>query len=128
MKTLQQIEKLHSEIEQLIFYRNQPSNAYELATDKLIELCGLINSYDDGETENIWYIGESGNCTVDSLLAGAYWHYVEWHGGQDSVSYRALCAIGSIFNPGCSDGVENETSEEDVYIMLNDMAEKCTTY
>jgi hypothetical protein len=64
----------------------------------LIELCDAINA--DDETD--WSLGESLECSLDDLLIGAYWALTEWHGGQSSPEYRALCAIGSIFSPGMS--------------------------
>lgn len=66
--------------------------------ESLIELCDAIKR--EGETN--WSLGESDACTLDALLIGAYWSLAEWHGGQWSPEYAALCAIGSIFSPGIS--------------------------
>lgn len=35
-----------------------------------------------------------------SAVIGAYWGLSHGHGGQDSDSYRALCAIGALYQPG----------------------------
>lgn len=76
----------------------------------------LANSVEDDETdESDWYLGESGETTLDSLLVGSYWFFVHYHGGQDSPEYAAQCAICSIFSPGMSSGPEDESSEKDVY-------------
>lgn len=64
----------------------------------LIELCDAINA----EDETDWYLGEYADCCLCDLLPGAYWALTEWHAGQYSPEYRALCAIGSIFQPGMS--------------------------
>jgi len=64
----------------------------------LIELCDAINR----EEETDWSLGESDVCSLDLLLIGAYWSLTEWHGGQFSPEYAALCSIGSIFSPGMS--------------------------
>ncbi len=32
--------------------------------------------------------------------------------------YRASCKLGEIFKPGCTSGPEDESSEKDVYKML----------
>lgn len=34
------------------------------------------------------------------LLEGAYWYFVENHGGQSSDEYRVQCIIGCIYKPG----------------------------
>lgn len=59
-------------------------------------LCAAINT----EDKINWSLGECDDCTLDSFLIGAYWSLCEWHGGQSSPEYAALCAIGSIFSPG----------------------------
>jgi hypothetical protein len=63
---------------------------------RIMELCHAIES----EEETDWSLGEFQDCTLDSFLIGAYWSLAEWHGGQASPEYAALCAIGSIFSPG----------------------------
>lgn len=84
----------------------------------------LANVVSETETdENVWYLGEF-CCPLDSILVGAYWHLTEWHGGQWSDTYRALCAVGEIFQPGCTSGPEPESSETDVYEQLAVMAER----
>lgn len=66
--------------------------------EALIELCDAI----DTEDETNWDLGEFLDCSLGDLLPGAYWALTEWHGGQSSPEYRALCAIGGIFSPGMS--------------------------
>lgn len=87
-----------------------------LSYSRAVEAIGLLSSSveDDETDESDWYLGESGECTLDSLLVGSYWFFVDYHGGQDSPEYRAQCIIGRIFNPGMS-SLEEETSEQDVY-------------
>ena len=62
----------------------------------ILELCQAIN----GEDETNWYLGEGLECSLSDLIPGAYWSLTEWHGGQWSEEYAALCALGSIFSPG----------------------------
>lgn len=71
-------------------------------------LCAAINA--DDETN--WSLGEFGDCTLDSFLIGAYWSLSEWHGGQSSPEYAALCAIGSIFSPGMTNPPESYDEPE----------------
>jgi hypothetical protein len=78
-----------------VFHHNGPD--IDLC-EALIELCDAINA----EEETNWYLGECADCCLDDLLIGAYWSLTEWHAGQWSIEYRALCAIGSIFKPGMS--------------------------
>lgn len=77
--------------------------------DALIDLCDAIKGDDD---ENKWSLGEFGECSLDSLLIGAYWALTEWHGGQASPEYAALCAIGSIFSPGMTCPPESDDEPE----------------
>jgi hypothetical protein len=51
-------------------------------------------------------------------LVGAYWALTEWHGGQWSVEYRALCTIGRIFKPGMTNGPEPDTGESVAYELI----------
>ena len=82
----------------------------------IIDLCDAINA----EEETDWFLGEFGDCTLDSFLVGAYWSLTEWHGGQYSPEYAALCAIGSIFSPGCtSPPASDEEPERWPYVAVN---------
>lgn len=82
-----------------------------------IELCQLINGVDD---EFIWYIGEDTDACLDDLLVGAYWAFTDWHGGQESDSYAALCAIGGIYSPNMASGPEQGTAAQDTYDMIDE--------
>lgn len=73
----------------------------------LIDLCAAIKA----EEETNWSLGECGECTLDSLLVGAYWSLTEWHAGQNSAEYAALCAIGSIFSPGSTSTPSEDDNE-----------------
>jgi hypothetical protein len=73
----------------------------------------------DTETdEDVWYIGEFGDCTLDSLIVGAYWFLTDYHAGMHSLEYRVLSRLGEVFNPGMTSGPEPETSEVEVYKAL----------
>lgn len=84
--------------------------------DTIIELCNAINE----EEGTNWSLGEHGEFTLDSFLIGAYWSLTEWHAGQWSEEYAALCAIGSIFSPGMTGGPEPESSEEIAFEMVGE--------
>ena len=116
-----QIEQLHTKISDSIF-TIEPKLAYSDLAPAFIELCSLVEA-EDSEDETIWYIGEFGHCSLMDLIIGAYWHYTEWHDGQSSQSYAALCALGSIFSPGMVDGPEPDSSESGVYNMLDVLAQ-----
>lgn len=86
--------------------------------DRTIEaLTSLANAVDDCEDDVDWCLGECGECTLDSLMIGAYWFCTDYHGGQWSPEYALQCAIGSFFNPGMT-SLEDETSEKYVYDAL----------
>lgn len=80
----------------------------ELATE-------IINTDTD---EDVWYI--ENDITLDSLIVGSYWFLADYHGGQDSLEYRVLSALGNIYKPGMSDGPEPDSSEELVYNTLEE--------
>lgn len=80
-----------------------------------IDLCAVIIALCDAikaEKETNWGLGECGECSLDSFLIGAYWSLTEWHGGQWSDGYAALCAIGSIFSPGMASPPESDDEPE----------------
>ncbi len=80
----------------------------------LIELADAID--DEPESEGGWvYLGEFLECTASDLVVGAYWALTEWHAGQNSPEYAAMCALGRIFSPGMSSGPEEGTGEEYAY-------------
>ncbi len=85
-------------------------------------LTDLARAVLENETdEGTWALGASLDCDLGSLLVGAYWALSEWHGGQASPEYEALCAIGQVFRPGCtSSGPEPDSSEVDAYDMCNE--------
>jgi hypothetical protein len=90
---------------------------YNRITDTLITLANVIC---DSETdESTWWIGEGGYFSLSDLIAGAYWHYTEWHGGQSSKGYAALSALGQVFHPG----MEVPDDENIAYELLNKLAE-----
>ncbi len=83
----------------------------------------LANRLDATETdETVWCLGEF-DVSLDALIVGAYWHLTEWHAGQWSDGYRAMCALGNIFSPGCTSGPEPKSVEKDVYSELERMAQ-----
>lgn len=98
------------------------TDEYNEIQDNLIKLCELINEY-EGLTESLWYVGEFSDCTLDELLIGAYWHFTEWHEGQDSKSYSTLCALGSVFTPNCST-LDKDSPAHNVYKCLEITAKK----
>jgi len=92
---------------------------YDRLTAAIIRLGKLVEAF-DGDTEDIWYIGEMESCSLSDLIIGAYWHYAEWHAGQFSDGYMALSVLGQTFSAGMSD-VEVDNV---VYQQLNEMAEE----
>ena len=87
----------------------------------LIALANAVHELPDtDETEFIWSsIGEHTECPLGDLIVGAYWALTEWHGGQSSDTYAAMCALGQVFKPGMSGGPEPDSGEESVYEMIN---------
>lgn len=85
--------------------------------DAINKLCDAVNETDDDD----WvYIGERGECSVPDFLIGAYWALTEWHSGQSSPEYAAMCAIGAIYKPNMANGPEPESSEVTAYDMASE--------
>lgn len=78
-------------------------------TAALITLADAVKGEDE-DNDSWLYLGESGEFTCVDLITGAYWSLTEWHAGQWSDTYRAMCALGSIYRPGmeCAPTDEDE--------------------
>jgi hypothetical protein len=69
--------------------------------------------------EGIWCsLGEFSEACLGDLVAGAYWACSEWHGGQFSDTYAALCSLGQVFSPNMSDAPDPEESEFTAYELI----------
>ena len=115
MKT-RNLERLFKVINNSLFMTTGKLD-YDRITAGLILLANGLYS-DDNDSEEVWYIGEGSACCMDELIVGAYWHYSEWHCGQDSIGYAALSALGRVFSPGMSSAEE----ENEAYQQLGQMA------
>lgn len=106
--------RIHGIIDRSLFTVNPPLT-YQKTMRATEILAKLVHEY-EWDTERIWYIGESGSCTLDSLIVGAYWFFGDYQGGQWSDEYRTQCVVGKVYLPGpISHGPEHESSEESVY-------------
>jgi hypothetical protein len=113
------IKRLYALIERNIATINA-TLPYDRVTDAIIKLCEAIQETDTDEST--WCIGECGYLGgLDNLIVGAYWHYTEWHGGQTSKSYQALCALGGLFSPGRT-SLDEEDPSFDTFNYLNILA------
>ena len=114
------LKALQAAIEASLFTIH-PKFDYARLTDAIGLAARIVADY-PGETEDWLYIGESGACSLDSLIVGAYWHFSQWHEGQSSPAYATLCSLGSVFSPGMTNGPEPQSSEFDVFKALDAMA------
>jgi len=94
---------------------------YTRVTECIIKVVNMVANTETDEF-TLTDIGEHNEACLADLIIGAFWHYIEWHGGQDSQGYVALSALGQVFSPGMADGPEEETGEHDAYEMLNQLA------
>ena len=70
--------------------------------------------------EGIWSdLGEFTEAPLGDLIVGAYWALTEWHGGQASPTYAALCSLGQVFSPGYTSGPEPDSSEFTAYELVS---------
>lgn len=117
--SIEHITALTNKINECIFTIERDLDYIEI-TEKLIELANTLMQTETDES--VWYIGDD-TCSLDSLIVGAYWHYTEWHGGQSSPTYVALCALGQVYSPGMTSGPEPDSAEEYAYQMLGELAQ-----
>lgn len=128
--SLSAIKSSYNSIYQSIFTIN-PVFSYKELAEKFTELANLINAY-EGDNDDWLYEGEGNECQLSDMLVGAYWHYTNWHSGQDSDSYAALCALGEVYQPNMAQPPAEEPEEDEdefpdmetsCFRMLNQMAE-----
>lgn len=63
----------------------------------------LVAAIKNEDTDSInWEMGDCTEACLSDLVVGAYWAFTECHGGQDCITYAALCALGTVFQPGCT--------------------------
>lgn len=89
--------------------------------DALARLGNAINETDTSgdEYDSIWSsLGEHTEASLGDLIVGAYWSLTEWHAGQSSPEYAAMCALGEVFKTGCTGPPSPEDSEWSVYMLL----------
>jgi hypothetical protein len=111
--TMKTIERLLGVVDKGLFNRFS-TLGYDRTIEAIVRLSSEVNDCDD-DVE--WHVGEGGSCTLDSLLVGAYWYCVDYHGGQWSAEYALQCNIGGYFDPGMS-SLEKDSSEFDAYVAL----------
>lgn len=88
--------------------------------DALARLARAVHGADDLD-EFVWSsLGEHTEAALGDLIVGAYWALSEWHAGQSSPEYAALCALGEVFKPGCTGPPEegDESPEAAAYELI----------
>jgi hypothetical protein len=115
--TINDIESTFKSIYQIM---GDPEQYLEV-TDQLILLADQVESF-EGEGEEIWYLGEGFDFCLTDLFIGAYWHFSEWHGGQETLAYRALSALGSVYTPNMSEPPTKDEPEYYPFEALGEMA------
>lgn len=85
-------------------------------TQSLTDLGNQVAATEDVE----WALGEFGECMLGDLIVGAYWCLTEWHGGQSSKTYAAMCSLGRVFSPGVANGPEPDTGEVIAYDIISE--------
>jgi hypothetical protein len=88
-----------------------------------IDLCASLIALADAikaEPETDWNIGEYTEACLSDLVVGAYWALSEWHAGQWSDSYAALCALGGIYSPNMERAPDEDDSAFSAYSMINE--------
>lgn len=119
----QKIESMAGSITDLLTMKqaddDKPRAQYIRATN---DVTALANSIAGSETsEETWWIecGKMG-ISLPDLVTGAFWHYTEYHNGQESPGYAALSALGRVYSPG----MEAPDPDNEIYQALSALAEK----
>ena len=94
--TIESISKLHEKLNNALF-RIDSKLSYLEIVQTFIDLCDLINETDIDES--LWWINDHLETSLDELITGAYWHFEQYHEGQESLTYAALSSLGSIYTP-----------------------------
>jgi hypothetical protein len=115
MPKYKNIQRLFKVISKALF-RIDSSLTYERTLEALERLAVVLHNTDT--EEDVWYIGENSDTTLDNLIIGAYWFCADYHGGQSSKEYRVLSVLGDVYKPGCTSGPEEDSTERDVYEQL----------
>ena len=95
-----------------------------------IDLCKELQSLvaEIQQTEDpdclLWSIGEFLECSLDSLIVGAYWALCDWHSGQSSPEYATLSKLGQIFKPGMSSLDTDNSGEVCAYEQISEYFRK----
>ena len=97
---------------------------YTRLVQTFIVFANVVNKED--YEDDFWSIGEFETADIGSVLEGAYWFFSDYHSGQFSDEYKALCAIGKVFSHGrCSNGVDPDNfGALEVYEELERMLNK----
>ena len=91
---------------------------YHVVLADLSSLAKLVKAAPDDE--DMWYIGENVEFTLDALIAGA-WHFcVDYHSGQNSPEYALQCELGSIYQAN-GNSCEEYSPEHDVCLLLEQL-------
>ncbi len=120
VNSIRNIERLYNVAYNTIFTINGKL-PYERVTACIIKLVDMVANTETEEF-TLQTVGEFNEACLSDLIIGAYWHYSEWHGGQDSAGYAALCALGRIYWPNMETGPEQETGEYCAYELLHQLA------
>jgi hypothetical protein len=103
-----EITRLYGLVYAELFTINPPAG--EDLIENITALANAIHEY-EGEAEDWIWIGDVSEACLCDLIPGLYWSLTEWHGGQASDTYAAMCALGQVFQPGMS-STPNAPDEE----------------
>ena len=125
---MEQIDAIREDLT-ISIHTIDPTLTYNELAPKFVELCDLINqitdeSMDDIESEELWCLGENSYASITDLIIGAFWHYTEWHSGQDSDGYKAYCALSTIYDCGMTSAPDETESEWATYHSLGELAQE----
>ena len=100
-------------------FRINSTLGYNRTIEAISRLAEVVHSTET--EEDVWYIGECSDATLDSIIVGAYW-FVNDFCSDDPIKFQRIrFNLSEVFKPGCTTGPEEESSDQDVYDALKQM-------
>lgn len=79
--------------------------------------------------EGIWEeLGEFEEACLGDLVVGAYWACTDWHAGQFSDTYAALCSLGNVYSPNMESHPSQDESAFTAYELISEWFEAISGY
>jgi hypothetical protein len=100
-------------------FRSNSTLDYSRTIEAISRLAEVVHSTET--EEDVWWIGECSDASLDSIIVGAYWFVYDFCSDDPIKFQRIATNLSDVFKPGCTTGPEKESCEQDVYDALERM-------